>query len=139
MCVSSSLKHNRNPVSDHSLRLFEYLPIGTPDTKHCGIYYLENCVVTPYSTDVRPCCFTLKMRNGTTLRSRPAPQKPALHFTHALTRCAARSLSAESERSRVAWIQTFVEVCACRPVWYAPALTCGGFAGRSVLGDGPRA
>ena len=70
MCVSSSLKHNRNPVSDHSLRLFEYLPIGTPDTKQCGIYYLENCVVTPYSTDVRPCCFTLKMRNGTTLRYR---------------------------------------------------------------------
>ncbi len=95
--------------SDHSLRLFEYLPIGTPDTKHCGIYYLENCVVTPYSTDVRPCCFTLKMRNGTTLRS---ALSPPCSLCHSLTCAAARSLSAESERSRVAWIQTLVEVCA---------------------------
>lgn len=57
-----------NYQSDHSLRLFEYLPIGTPETKHSAIYYLENCTVVPYSTDVRPCCFTLKMRNGTELR-----------------------------------------------------------------------
>ncbi len=52
-------------TSDHSLRLFEYLPIGTPETKHGALYYLEDCIVVPYSTDVRPCCFTLKMRDGT--------------------------------------------------------------------------
>ena len=50
------------------MRLYEYLPIGTPETKHGAIYYLENCGVVPYSTDVRPCCFTLKMRNGVELR-----------------------------------------------------------------------
>jgi hypothetical protein len=101
----------RDRRADHSLRLFEYLPIGTPETKHSAIYYLENCAVVPYSTDVRPCCFTLKMRNGAEIRFALCGTicpRPALFMRFVC------SLSAESERSRVAWIQTFVEASAAR-------------------------